>query len=189
MFKIFGVKKKEKKETPPASERFDIEKSAARLIDRTHDIKLKLEKIELELKSALETYRNSRTQQDKLKAKKKAVEALKRKKMYQAQLQNLEQTSYNVENVTMQAEIARDNMDIVRILKQTNDMQKQMMKEMNVETVDDMIDEMHEAKYIQEEFTEAMQRNYDVEVEESELDQGIYFHLFIRYLSYRIRAA
>ena len=92
--------------------------------------------------------------------------------MYQAQLENLEQTSLNVENVAMQAEIARDNMDIVRILKQTNDMQKQMMREMNVDTVDDMIDEMQEAKIIQEEFQDAIQKNYEIDVDESELDEG-----------------
>ena len=47
------------------------------------------------------------------------------------------------------------------------------MKEMNIDTVDDMIDEMHEIKYNQEEFTEAVQKNYDVEVNEEELDEEL----------------
>jgi len=111
MFNIFG-KKKEKVE-PPRVIKSDLDSSAAKIVDRAGDVKLKLEKIECELKVALENYRNARTQPEKLRAKKKAVEALKRKKMYQAQLLNLEQVSFNVENVTMQAEIARDNVDIV----------------------------------------------------------------------------
>jgi hypothetical protein len=172
MFNIFKGKKKQETKQTPTEKIPDLDKSSARLIDRTHDVKLRLEKIELELKCALETYRNSRTQAEKLRAKKKAVEVLKRKKMYTAQLQNLEQTCINVENVSLQAEVARDHIDIVKILKQTNDMQKQMMKEMNVETVDDMIDEMQEAKMIQEEFSDSIQRNYDIDLEESELDDG-----------------
>lgn len=173
MFNIFRGKKKQEKK-PVHSEPLDLQKSAARLVDRTHDIKEKLEKIELELRSSLEAFRMARTQPEKIKAKKKAVDALKRKKMYLAQLNNLEQTSFNVENVQMQTDMVRDNMEIVKILKQTNDMQKIMMKEMNVETVDDMIDEMQEAKYVQEEFSDAIQRNYDIDIEESELDEGMY---------------
>jgi hypothetical protein len=112
MFNLFG-KKKEKVE-PPKTTRQDLDASAARLHERKEDMKLKLEKIELELKTALESYRLARTQPEKIRAKKKAVDALKRKKMYMAQMQNLEQVSFNVENVTMQAEIARDNADIVK---------------------------------------------------------------------------
>ena len=174
MFNIFGGKKPaaENKPNTNPSDKVDLDKSAARLVNRTHDIKLRLEKIELELKCALEAYRISRTSTEKLRAKKKAVDVLKRKKMYSAQLQNLEQTCFCVENVTMQAEMARDNMEIVRILKQTNDVQKQMMKEMNVDTVDDMIDEMQEAKVMQEEFSDAITRNYEIDIDESELDEG-----------------
>ncbi len=112
MFNIFG-KKKEIKE-PPKTTRSDLDHSACRLIERREDIKLKLEKIELELKTTLEAYRNSRTHPEKIRAKKKAVEALKKKKMYSAQLTNLEQVSFNVENVTMQTDMAKDNMDIVK---------------------------------------------------------------------------
>jgi charged multivesicular body protein 5 len=110
MFNIFG-KKKEKE--PPKTTVRDLDHSASKLVERTQDVKLKLEKIEIELKHTLEIYRTARTQAEKLKAKKKAVDTLKKKKMYQAQLQNLEQTSNNVENVSIQTEIVRDNVDIV----------------------------------------------------------------------------
>ena len=111
MFNIFG-KKKEKIE-PPKTTQFELDKSAARLVDRSADVKLKLEKIEAELRTALEAYRLARTQPEKIRAKKKAVESLKRKKMYLAQLQTMEQVGYNVENVTMQAEVMKDSVEIV----------------------------------------------------------------------------
>lgn len=65
----------------------------------------------------------------------------------------------------------------MKTLKQTNDLQRVMMKEMNFESVDDMIDEIQEAKIAHEEFQDAIQKNYDVEVNEDELDQGMYFYL------------
>lgn len=61
----------------------------------------------------------------------------------------------------------------MRTLKQTNDLQKDIMKEMNVETIDDMMDEMEENKFLQEEFSDAIQRNYDVDVDEAELDDEL----------------
>jgi hypothetical protein len=61
----------------------------------------------------------------------------------------------------------------MKTLKQSYDLQKVMMKEMNFDTLDDMVDELQEAKIAHEEFSDAIQKNYDVEVNEDELDQGI----------------
>jgi hypothetical protein len=113
MFNIFGKKKEAQKEQEPKILRSELDYSANRLSERSVEIKLKLEKIECELKTALERYRSARTQQEKIQAKRRAVEILKKKKLYSAQLMNLDQVSFNVENVTMQSEIARDNIDIV----------------------------------------------------------------------------
>ncbi len=68
----------------------------------------------MELKTTLETYRNTSNSNEKIRIKKRAIELLKRKKMYTAQLQNMEATHFNVENVAIQADLARDNIDIVK---------------------------------------------------------------------------
>ncbi len=67
----------------------------------------------------------------------------------------------------------------MRTLKQTTELQKNMMKEMNIESVDDMIDEIQETKIAQEEFSDAIQKNYEVEVDEADLDEGKEFYLFL----------
>ena len=51
--------------------------------------------------------------------------------------------------------------------------QKELMKDMNIDTVDDMIDEMQEMQYLTEEFSEAIQRNYEIDIDDEELNQGI----------------
>jgi hypothetical protein len=69
--------------------------------------------VELELKTTLEMYRNTRSQNEKARLKKRATDLLRRKKMYTAQLQNIETTHFTVENVAIQSDMAKDNVEIV----------------------------------------------------------------------------
>ena len=170
---LFGSKKKKEEPVNKSIQTLsDLNKNSTLLVEKSHDIKLKIENIEKELRTALESYRNARTNPEKVKAKKKAVQTLKKKKMYMAQLYNLEQASMNVENVSMQVEIAKDNTDIIKTLKQTNDLQKDLMKEMNVSTFDNLIDEMQDIQYNQQEFQDVMTRNYEIDLEDNELDEN-----------------
>jgi hypothetical protein len=47
-----------------------------------------------------------------------------------------------------------------------------MMKEFNIDSIDDMVDEMQEMKYLSEEFADAITRNYEVDLDDNELDNG-----------------
>jgi len=57
-------------------------------------------------------------------------------------------------------------------MKETVDVQKQMMREINVESIHDLMDEMQCIKEDQEEINESIARSYDVEVNDEELDAG-----------------
>lgn len=57
-------------------------------------------------------------------------------------------------------------------MKDTVDTQKAMMKEVNIESVHDLMDEMHYIKEDQEEINDTLARTYDVEVDDEELDAG-----------------
>ena len=46
------------------------------------------------------------------------------------------------------------------------------MREMNLEAVDNLFDEMQEVKYTQDEFTDAMSKNYEIEVDEASFLQN-----------------
>lgn len=60
-------------------------------------------------------------------------------------------------------------------MKDTVDTQKQMMKEVNIDNIHDLMDEMHYIKEDQEEINDAIARSYDVEVNDEELDAGMNF--------------
>jgi len=58
-------------------------------------------------------------------------------------------------------------------MKDTVETQKQLMKEVNLDNIQDLMDDMHCIKEDQEEMNEAIARTYDVEVNDEELDAGI----------------
>jgi len=90
--------------------------------------------------------------------------------MYESHVTTLQNTQFNVENVHIQTQMMRDNVDIMRTLKETNDVQKTMMKDMKVDDVYDLMDEMRDVQEDQQEFQEALQRNYEIDVGDDELD-------------------
>jgi len=63
-------------------------------------------------------------------------------------------------------------------MKETVDVQKQMMREINVESIHDLMDEMQCIKEDQEEINESIARSYDVEVNDEELEAGKFYFLF-----------
>lgn len=66
-------------------------------------------------------------------------------------------------------------------MKDTVDTQKQLMKEVNLDNVQDLMDDMQCIKEDQEEMNEAIARTYDVEVNDEELDAGKYIFSFYRH--------
>lgn len=122
----------------------------------------------------------ARTPMQKQLAKTKAANILKRKKMYEAHLNTLSQTQMNVECTQIQTEMMKDNMEIMTTLKGTAQIQKDMMKSMNHDDIFNIMEDMKELQYDQEEINEAFTNNYEVDVCDEELDAGIYYNIIFR---------
>jgi charged multivesicular body protein 5 len=107
---LFGSKRKEeKKEVQPVN----LMDTSNRLGNSISDVKLKLEATDKELKVALDAYRNARNATAKSQAKQRATNILKKKKMYEAHVNNLSNTQFNVENAHITSTMIKDNIDIV----------------------------------------------------------------------------
>ena len=173
MFEFFG--KKSKKEPPkPQFTPVDLNATSNGISARKNDTVLKLEQVEKELKGALLNYRQARTPQQKAQAKAKAMRLLKKKKLYQAHVNNLENTQMAVESAAMDVDIMKDNMAIMQTMKATTQMQKNMLHAMGgIDSMYDVMDDMAEIKEQQEEFNEEMQRNFDVDVDDADLNDEI----------------
>ena len=174
MFNFFGKKQNAKPEQKPHFQPVDLNATSHGISNRKNDTQLKLDQVEKELKGALVDYRQARTPQQKAQAKNKAMRLLKKKKLYQAHVNNLENTQMAVESAAMDVDIMKDNMAIMQTMKATVQMQKDMMHAMGgIDSMYDVMDDMQEIKEQQEEFNDEMQRNFDIDVDDADLNDEI----------------
>ncbi len=76
-------------------------------------MKNKLEITTQELKQTLDNFRNARNPSLKSQMKTRATNLLKKKKMYEQHILNMENTQYNVESAHIQTQMIKDTNDIV----------------------------------------------------------------------------
>ena len=163
----FGKKKKEEPKRPPP----DLNNVSLNLSNKMNDMALKIQQTDKELRAQLTIMRTSGNPTAKAQAKKKAAQLLKKKKMYENHYNNLSGTQMTVDSANVECQMMKDNLDIVRAMKDTVDVQKQTMKEMGgIDSMYDIMDEMAEIKEEQEEMNQEFQRNYDVDVGDEELE-------------------
>ena len=98
---------------------------------------------------------------------------LKKKKMYQAHANNLENTQMVVESDDKDVDIMKDNMAIMQTMKSTVQTQKNMLHVIGgIDSMYDVMDDMAEFKEQQEEFNNELQRNLDVDIDlNDEIDE------------------
>ncbi len=107
-------------------------------------------------------------------AKQRVIQLLKKKKMYEQQLTTSMQQQYQIENMQMQRENMTQQMETANIMKQGLEMQKEMYKQVDVDAMEDMQDEMMEMKQDQDYMNEMMNRNYNMDdVDEADLDEQL----------------
>ena len=112
MLNFFG-KKANAAPPKPQFQPVDLNANSHGMSNRKNNTQLKLSQVEKEFKGALVDYRQARTPQQKVQAKAKATRLLKKKKLYQAHVNNLENTQMAVESVARDVDIMKDNMAIM----------------------------------------------------------------------------
>lgn len=132
--------------------------------------RLKLEQANNELKTHLLNYRNAHNQKIKEGFKLKASNALKKKKLYENQLSSLESSQFTFETMKIQSEMMKDQMNVVKTMKETGDAQKSLMNQMNIDSMWDIAMNMREMQDDMEEMNEVFQESYKVDVDDDLLD-------------------
>ena len=115
-------------------------------------------------------YRNSHNPKIKEGHKVKAGNALKKKKMYENQLASLESSQFTLENIKMQSDMMKEQMHVMKSMQDSSNIQKNLMKEMNADSMFDIAQDMREMQEDMEEINELFTESYKVDVDEGELD-------------------
>ena len=99
----------------------------------------------------------------------KALQVLRRRKMYDAQLNNVMSQQFNIDQVAFTTETITSTIDTMNALKAATAVQQQEMKKLNMDQLEDLFDDLADMMADQEEIQEVMGRSYQVEYDESEL--------------------
>ena len=92
--------------------------------------------------------------------------------MYESQLAQLTQQTFNMESAALATENLRNTMATVDAMKQANKELKKQYGKVDIDKIERLRDEMEDLMYVGNEINESLAQSYDVpeEVDEAELD-------------------
>jgi len=156
-----------KKEKKPAA---TLEQGQDKLDKRGDSIDLKIKKLEAELIDYKNKMKRARGA-TKASLKRRAMQVLKRKKMYEKQRDNLAAQSFNLEQTSFTIDSLKATADTVETMKESAKVLKKQYKAIKIDKVEDLQDDLADLMFDAEEIQEVMGRSYGVpdEVDEDDL--------------------
>lgn len=132
----------------------------------------KIAKLNAELNTYQQKISKMRDGPGKTALRQKALQVLQRRKMYDAQRDQLQQQSWNMEQAVMMQDNLKNVMTTVDAMKSTSKSLKQQYGKINIDKIDRLQDEMADLMDIGNDIQESISRSYDVpeDVDEAELD-------------------
>jgi len=167
MKRLFGVAKQ--KEPPPS-----LDDVSASMDARGGSLDEKIRKLDAELLKHKDMIKRTRPGPAQEAAKQRAMRVLKQKRLYEGQRGQLYDQQFNIEQVSFATQNIKDTTQQVQAMKAANKELKQQFKtnkELDIDAIDKMQDEMADLMDMSNEIQEALGRNYAVpdEIDDAEL--------------------
>ena len=164
--KFFGKKKLEPVKGPT------LDEANANMDTRIKVLKEKILECDKELSQLREAIKISRggTQTTN---KQRAVQILKRRKMYSGQLEGLMGTQFNVEQMSFTTQNIQDTLITVNAMKEANKVQTQQLKALKINDLENIMDDMADMMLDTDEINEVMSRNYACDIDEGDLEREL----------------
>uniref|UniRef100_A0A061R017 Charged multivesicular body protein 5 n=1 Tax=Tetraselmis sp. GSL018 TaxID=582737 RepID=A0A061R017_9CHLO len=165
MKRIFGTKKEK---PPPPS----VEDATSSLNNRGDALDEKIKKLDQQLIEHKNTIK--RTQgAAKEAAKRRAMNVLKQKRMYESQREQLFQQQFNLENASFTTQAIQDSVTQVQAMQAANTQLKKAFKakELDINSIEKLQDEMADLMELSNEINETLGQSYGVpeDIDEAEL--------------------
>jgi len=166
MDRIFGKKKK----AAPAP---GLSDTSAGLGGRVGEMDKKIAGLEQELRVFKDKMKKARSPAAKQALQKRAMEVLKRKKMYEGQRDMVCGQQFNIDQASFGIESAKANVQTIAAMKGANqELKRTLKKDLNIDDVEDLADDMAEMMDDFNEINEALGRNFATpdDIDEADLD-------------------
>merc|ERR1712087_172885 len=158
---LFGKKKK-----APAPKITDT-------IGELNKVSQNLDKREAHLQKLIDECTVNAKKMAKAKNKRGALYHLKKKKMYEKQLDQIFGKKANLDTQIMTLEGAASNKAVLQAMKQGAQTLKATIKEQDIDSIDDVVDEIQESTALAEEMGEALSAPIGTTVDEDELEDEL----------------
>eukprot|EP01132_Coremiostelium_polycephalum_P000695 gene695-856_t len=149
-----------------------LDEATKRIDNRMTQLDEKINKLSQELMAYDKQIKATRPGPAQNQIKQRAIKVLQQKKMYERQRDQLSTQSFNMEQTKFATESMRDTITTVSAMKQGAKDMKTQFKQIKVEDVDDLQDEMQDLLDFNNEIQESMSRTYQTPdtLDESELE-------------------
>ncbi|KAK7186483.1 charged multivesicular body protein-like protein 5 [Paraphaeosphaeria sporulosa] len=164
MNRLFGAKSTAPKPT--------LNQAITTVDTRIESIDVKLAKLNAELSAYQQKIARMRDGPGKTALKQKALKVLQQRKMYDAQRDQLQQQSWNMEQAGMMQDNLKNTMTTVDAMKTTTKELKKQYGKINIDKIEQLQDEMADLMDMGNDIQESISRSYEVpeDVDEAELD-------------------
>jgi len=166
MRRVFGKKKEE----GPAPSLDDASKGIG---GRIGGMEQKIESLENELRGYKDKIKKTKSPAAKKQLQKRALEVLKRKRMYEQQRDQAMAQQFNIDQTAFSLESSKATVDTVKAMKAANrELKGVIRKDLDIDAVDDLADEMAELMDDFNEINEALGQNFatPADLDEADLD-------------------
>lgn len=166
MRRVFG---KKKAEAPAPS----LDQASAGIGGRIDGMDKKIEDLEKELKGYKDKIKNTKSPAAKKQLQKRALEVLKRKRMYENQRDMATAQQFNIDQTAFSLESSKATVQTVAAMKAANkELKAVIRKDLDINAVDDLADDMAELFDDFNEINEALGQNFATpdDLDEADLD-------------------
>lgn len=164
MNRIFGTGKP--KAPPP-----NLTDCISNVDSRGESVEKKINMLDRDLLKYKEQMKKMRDGPSKNMVKQKAMRVLKQKKMYENQLENLRNQSFNMEQANFATQTLKDTKTTVDAMKLGVKQMKKEYKKVNIDEIEDLQDDMEDMLDQANEVQEALGRQYGMpELDDADLD-------------------
>lgn len=161
MHRIFG---KKKETAPPPT----LDDASHNIGNRLNQHEAKIAAIDQELVNLKQQMSRMREGPAKNQIKSRALTLLKQKKMYEKQRDSMFNQQFNIDQQKFTQESLNDTQMLVKSMKASNATLKQQFKDIDIDEIEDLHDDMEDMMYLHNEIQDVMGRSFDTEVFDDE---------------------
>ena len=163
MYRLFG--------RAPAP-RADLSGAIASTDDRADSIQVKVSRLDAELGRYRDQMKRMRDGPGKTAVQQRAIRVLRQKRMYEGQLEQLAQQTFNMEQSMMVTENLRNTMTTVDAMQQANRELRRTYGKIDIDRIEQVQDDMEDLLDQSSALQETLSRSYGVpeDIDEAELE-------------------